>query len=148
MAALAQHQTCELKKLPTGVKTVNCGWVFDLKLDKCGNILRFKARLVAKGYSQQLRVALRHQPGVDYLEGDAPLAANETFLALVSKVASKDLELHQVDIKTAFLHGRLEEEVWMEQLPGYKAGAARVKCKLLKALWVTPSTKGVERLST
>jgi hypothetical protein len=57
MAALAQHQTWELKELPTGVKTFICGWVFDLKLDKYGNILRCKARLVAKGYLQQ--------PGVD-----------------------------------------------------------------------------------
>jgi hypothetical protein len=60
------------------------------------------------------------------------VAANKTFLALVSKVAVKDLELDQVDTKTAFLHGRLEEEVWMEQPPGYKAGGARVNCKLLK----------------
>jgi hypothetical protein len=63
------------------------------------------------------------------------VAAIETFLAFVNEVALTDLELHQMDIKTAFLHGRFEEEVWMEQPPGYEAGGAQVKGKLLKSLY-------------
>jgi hypothetical protein len=96
--------------LPKLTKLVKSGWVFKIKRDAAGNIIKYKARLVAKGYSQKY--------GQDYFETYAPVAQLASIRTLLSLAAEQDLDLHQFDVSTAFLHGRLEETVYMEPPPG------------------------------
>ncbi|KXZ53494.1 hypothetical protein GPECTOR_7g944 [Gonium pectorale] len=127
MASLYENQTWELKPLPQGVKPVSVKWVYKYKFDASGNIERYKARLVARGFSQQ--------QGVEFDEVFAPVIKHASLRALLSVVASRDLELHQLDVKTAFLNGELEEEVYVAQPPGYNLGGPNDACHLRKSLY-------------
>ncbi len=97
--------------------------MFRTKRDASGRVVRHKARLVAKGYSQ---VA-----GVDFNETFAPLAKFTTIRCMVAIGAAMDLEMHQMDVKTAFLNGELEEDIYMEQPQGIvQGGQEHLVCKL------------------
>ena len=127
MASLLENGTWTLEYPPAGIKPIPVKWVYKVKRDTAGNVKRFKARLVAKGY--------RQQEGVDYNEVFAPVSKYATFRSLCSIVAANDLELHQIDIKTAFLQGVLEEDIYITQPPGYEAGDPKLACRLKKALY-------------
>ena len=127
IASLHENGTWTLEELPAGVKPVPCKWVYKIKHDADGNIERYKARLVAKGYQQ---VA-----GVDFDEVYAPVSKHASLRFLLSMVAIDDMELHQLDVKTAFLNGELEEELYMCQPPGYEEGPPGTVCRLRKALY-------------
>ncbi len=93
-----------------------------------GSAPRYKARLVAKGYSQR--------PGIDYEETFAPVAKQTTLRVVLSFVAAQDLKMRQLDIKTAFLYGDLNEEIYLEQPEGYvKSGDEDLVCRLHKCLY-------------
>jgi hypothetical protein len=127
MASLQGNRMWDLQPLPPGRKAVACRRVFALKRDAKGAVERYKARLVAKGFSQK--------PGVDYGDIWAPVSQYKTLRILLAVVATEGLHLHQLDIKTAFLNGDIEEDIYMVQPPGYhKAGDARV-CRLRRALY-------------
>ncbi|QRW07704.1 Copia-like polyprotein/retrotransposon [Ceratobasidium sp. AG-Ba] len=126
LKSIEQHQVWTLVDRPVGKNIVKCRWVFDYKRDSDGEIIRHKARLVGKGFSQR--------PGVDYVEISSPVAAADSLRTLLSIVAALDLELLQIDVKTAFLHAELEEEIFMEQPPGFSEGAMSV-WKLNKAIY-------------
>ncbi len=89
--------------------------------------MRFKARLVAQGYTQ------RH--GLDYDETFSPVVRNETVRAVIALAAKHNLILHQMDVKTAFLNGELQEEVYMRQPEGFEVGDGHLICKLRKSIY-------------
>ncbi|MCO5578474.1 hypothetical protein L7F22_032316 [Adiantum nelumboides] len=128
MAALDVNETWELVPLPEGKKSIGCKWVYKVKHNADGSISRYKARLVAKGYAQMY--------GIDYEETFSPVAKMATVCTVIAVAASKGWLLHQMDVKNAFLHGDLQEEVYMEQPQGYEdVKHPGYVCKLKKALY-------------
>ena len=119
--------TWDLEEQPVGVKAIPVKWVFKIKRDASGNIERYKARLVAKGFMER--------EGIDYNEVFAPVSKHTTLRTLLALTASEDLELHQLDIKTAFLNGELEETIYMKQPKGYEEGTSDTVCHLKKSLY-------------
>lgn len=103
-------------------------WVLSVKYHADGMIKRYKARLVAKGHT--------HTYGVDYFETFSPVAKIDTIQVLFSIAANQDWPLYQLNVKNAFLHGKIEEEVYMQALSGfsqeYSQGDGR---RLRKALY-------------
>jgi hypothetical protein len=127
LETLRKNQTWELSSLPEEKKAVGCKWVFTVKQSPEGKIERYKARLVARGYSQTY--------GIDYDETFAPVAKLNTMRILISCAANFGWPLHQLDVKNAFLHGNLQEEVYMEVPLGMvAAGNGGKVCKLNRAL--------------
>lgn len=127
MQQLYTNKTWTLQELPKGAEPIPCKWVFKIKRNERGEIERYKARLVAKGYKQV--------QGVDFDEVYAPVSKHASLRTLLSVVAVEDLELHQLDVKTAFLNGELEEELYMMQPDGYEQGNKNIVCRLHKALY-------------
>lgn len=112
--AINVNNTWVLCDLPPGRKAVGSKWVFKLKMDGSGNIIRRKARLVAQGFSQKY--------GVDYDEVFAPVVRSSTFRLLLSVAGVQGYQVNQFDIKSAFLNGNLNEEIYMKQPTGFEKG--------------------------
>ncbi|KAM2380536.1 hypothetical protein EV1_040838 [Malus domestica] len=126
MDSLLKNNTYELVELPKGRKALKNKWVFKLKNDD--NMTRYKARLVVKGFGQK--------KGVDFDEIFSPVVKMTSIRVILGMAASMDLELEQLDVKTAFLHGNLEEEIYMEQPKGFEVkGKETLVCKLKKSLY-------------
>jgi len=129
MESLYKNKTWELVKLPKGKKAVGCKWVYRKKealSEKEGE--KYKARLVAKGYSQK--------EGVDYNEIFSPVVKHTSIRVILAMVAMHDMELEQLDVKTAFLHGDLDEQIYMQQPEGFKEpGKEEYVCLLKKSLY-------------
>ncbi|KAH9175695.1 hypothetical protein AeNC1_017631, partial [Aphanomyces euteiches] len=126
--ALIDNRVWRLSELPTGRKALKSKWIWKVKYLPNGEVERFKARLCIKGF---LQIA-----GVDFTDTFAPVLRLESLRALCALVAILELETKQLDIKTAFLHGDLDEEIYMEQPDGYvREGSESLVCRLQKSLY-------------
>ena len=105
MIALKRNDTWDLVPLPKGHKLVGCKWVFKRKMGSYGRIGKYKTCLVAKGYSQVI--------GIIYNEFFSPVEKVTSIKFLLSIVEAYDLEVEKMDVKTTFLYGDLEEEIYM-----------------------------------
>ena len=111
--SLDKNETWEKCELRRRKKTVGCRWVYTFKYLADGTIERYKERLVAQGYTQTYRV--------DYSETFSPVAKIDIIRVLFSIAVNKDWPLHQFDVKNAFSHGKIEEEVYMKAPPGFSS---------------------------
>ena len=127
-SSLIENGTWELTALPEGRTTVKSKWVFKIKPGYKDVAVRFKGRMVAKGYTQE--------HGIDYNETYAPVVKHTALRMVLSLVASLDLDMIQLDIKTAFLYSRLEEEIYMDQPEGFTVpGRETDVCRLIKSIY-------------
>lgn len=128
MESMSQNKVWTLVDLPDGVKPIECKWIFKKKIYMDGNIQIYKAGLVAKGYKQV--------HGIDYDETYSPVAMLKSIRILLATAAHYDYEIWQMDVKTAFLNGNLEEDVYMTQPEGFTVSeAARKVCKLHRSIY-------------
>lgn len=128
MDSIMGNDTWKLVDLPPGFKTVGCKWIFKRKMKVDGTVEKFKARLVAKGFTQK--------EGLDYFDTYAPVARIATIRILISLASIYKFEIHQMDVKTAFLNGELKEEIYMQQPEGFVVkGQEHKVCKLVKSLY-------------
>ena len=128
MKSMDQNNVWELVELLEGYKKVGSKWVFKAKRDCKGNIEQFKVRLVAKCFIQK--------EGIDYQETFSLVSKKDSLRIILALVAHYDLELHQMDVKTTFLNGSLEEDVCMDQPEGFSIkGKEHLTCKLKKSIY-------------
>jgi hypothetical protein len=111
MASFDKNEAWDLVELPTGKNPIGSKWVFKKKLNAEGKVEKYKVRLVAKGYSQV--------EGIDFGEIFSPVAKLTSIRFMLSIDVAFDFEVEQMDVNTAFLHGDLEEEIFMKQPEGY-----------------------------
>jgi len=119
MRALEKNRTWELVDLPRGKQPVGCRWVFTIKHTPEGKVERYKARLVAKGFTQIY--------GIDYDETFALVAKMNSVRTLISCAINLDWDIYQMDVKNAFLHGDLHEEVYMHIPLGFETNQTNGK---------------------
>ena len=128
MDSILGNNTWILADLPPGSKPIGCKWIFKKKMKVDGTIDKFKARLVAKGFTQK--------EGIDYFNTYAPVARISTIRVLIALASIYKFEIHQMDVKTAFLNGELDEEIYMQQPEGFIVqGQEHKVCKLVKSLY-------------
>ena len=127
-AALERQGTWSLVPPFPSQNVVGCKWVFKLKLNSDGSINRYKAKLVAKGFHQQY--------GVDFKETFSLVVKPPIVRIILSLAVQFDWPLRQLDVRNAFLHGFLKEEVYMVQPLGYvDPSCPNYVCKLWKSLY-------------
>ncbi|CAA0817206.1 cysteine-rich RLK (RECEPTOR-like protein kinase) 8 [Striga hermonthica] len=127
LEALEVNNTWELTQLPAGKKAIGCRWIYKIKRNPDGSVDKFKARLVAKGYLQK--------EGIDFFDSFSPVAKLVSVRLLIALATQRKWELHHIDINNAFLHGFLEEEVYMVPPKGYTKAAKGEVCLLKRSLY-------------
>jgi hypothetical protein len=128
MVALDANATWELVALLEDKKVIGCKWVYKVKHNANRFVSTYKARLVAKGYAQTY--------GIEYEETYSPVAKMTIVRAIIAMAITKGWFLHQMDINNVFLHGNLQEELYMEQPLGYVDQThLNLVCRLKKVLY-------------
>ena len=126
MESLIFNRTWKLVDLPPGCKTIGCKWVLRKKLKLDGSIDKFKARLVAKCFKQKADLNL--------FDTFSSVTRVTSIRLLIAIAVIFDLKTHQMDVKTAFLNGDLEEEIYVDQPEGFVEPRQESKvCKLTKS---------------
>jgi hypothetical protein len=111
MHAIEKNDTWKLNNLLDNKKAIGVKWIYKTKKNAKGEVQRYKARLVAKGYKKR--------EGIDYGEVFALVAQLETIRLMISLAAQHRWKIYQLDVKSAFLNGFLQEEIYVEQPLGY-----------------------------
>ena len=125
--SIMYNHTWELVDLPHGAKIIACKRIFKTKLKQDGSIEKYKTRLVAKDFIQR--------NDVDYFDTFAPVTRIASIRVLISLVSNHNLVIYQMDVKTMFLNGELEEEIYRNQLKGCMVLRKEEKvCRLVKSL--------------
>ncbi|GAA0142332.1 transmembrane signal receptor [Lithospermum erythrorhizon] len=127
LSGLEQIHTWELIQLPSEKKPIDCRWIYKVKCKSDGTVDKFKARLVAKNYNQV--------EGVDFFESFSHVAKTVTVRLLLVLDVANYWHLHQLDVNNAFLHGFLDEEVYMQVPEGYVKAEPGQVCKLTRSLY-------------
>ena len=128
LESLQTNDVWDLVELPKDRKAVGSKWVFKVKTDAEGCVERHKARLVAQGFSQTF--------GLDYDETFCPVVRFESVRTVIALAAQHGLQLHQMDVTTAFLNGELQKEVFMKQPEGFVVkGKEHLVCKLNRSIY-------------
>ncbi|KAE8680428.1 putative Double Clp-N motif-containing P-loop nucleoside triphosphate hydrolases superfamily protein [Hibiscus syriacus] len=126
--ALHKNNTWDLVPLPQGRKPIGNKWVFKIKRNGDDQVERYRARLVVKGYAQK--------EGIDFNEIFSPVVRLTTVRVVLAMCATLNLHLEQLDVKTTFLHGNLEEEIYMLQPEGFEEEEKKnLVCRLNKYLY-------------
>jgi hypothetical protein len=126
--SIMKNEVWEIVPRPKNKDGVSSRWLFKIKHVVDGSIEKYKARLVARGFSQK--------KGIDYEETFAPMARYTSIRTIIALAAKMKWKLHQMDMKTAFLTGVIEEEVYIEQHQGFEVEDRKSHvCKLKKALY-------------
>jgi len=126
--SMARNKIWELVDLPPQHKSIGNKWVFKIKRKTNGSNDKFKDRLVVKGFTQI--------EGVDYEETFSPMVRFASIHLLLAMIAHLDLELFQMDVKTDFLNGSLEEEIYMDQPIGFVLKGLKDKvCRLKRSIY-------------
>lgn len=127
LLALKENDTWDIVSCPSNVHPSGCKWVYSIKLHSNRTLDRYKARLVVLGNKQKY--------GVTYEETFAPVAKMTTVRTIVAIAASQNWTLHQMDVKNAFLHGDLKEDIYMKPPPGLFSLTTSDVCKLKQSLY-------------
>ena len=123
---ILHNHTWELVDLPIGNKPLGSKWIFKGKMKDDGTIDKYKARLVVKGF--------RQKEGLYYFDTYSPVTRITSIRMLIALAAIYGLEIHQMDVKTAFLNEELEEKFYLEQPEGFVVpGKEKKVCKLIKS---------------
>ena len=129
MKSMKDNGVLDLVELLEGVKPIGCKWIFKTKRDSKGNIVRYKARLVAKGFTQK--------KDIDYKETFSPISSNDSFRIIMALVAPNDLGLHQMDIKTKFPNGNIDETIYMVKRENFESNDLKqLVCRLKKKVHI------------
>lgn len=112
MESVEKNGTWQLTNPPPGQKVIGVKWVYKIKRDADGNVVKYKARIVAKGYVQE--------HGSDFDGVYAPVTRLETVRLLLALAAKRQCEVHHLDVKTTFLNGDIKEDVYVTQPEGFE----------------------------
>nr|GEV12846.1 zinc finger, CCHC-type [Tanacetum cinerariifolium] len=128
IGSIMENNTWVLSNLPPSCKPLGCKWIFKRKMKVDGTIGKFKARLAIQGF--------RQKEGIDYFDAYAPVACITTIRLLLALAVIHNLVIYQIDVKTAFLNGDLDEQVYIKQPEGFfMSGNEHKVCKMVKSLY-------------